>query len=272
MLDEEQLAAELGLDGEGLEGLGAEISNEFGDDFGADFDLGDGGAPARDQGRRRELAFRAAGGRLVKKAVSSLSSLPEPPSPGAAHRRIRRLETAATLYRSGWATKGDGYGLGLYLKIEAIRGCIAPPWRPAQASSCSTCSSRIPTSDSVVHEQGRSRALARPGMAVLRQGVVDPGHRPMGAGVIGDCAQLPVGRAELGVLVEGQAGELSRQAQQVGQVVVGGLLPARGPDELEALPQPQQALPPAGRDQVQNAIYPGKSSLRREPEAGIRTG
>jgi DNA-directed RNA polymerase subunit beta' len=43
LLDEEQLAAELGLDGEGLEGLGAEISNEFGDDFGADFDLGDGG-------------------------------------------------------------------------------------------------------------------------------------------------------------------------------------------------------------------------------------
>jgi DNA-directed RNA polymerase subunit beta' len=51
MLDEEQLAAELGLDGEGLEGLGAEISNEFGDDFGADFDLGDGGAqPAAKDG------------------------------------------------------------------------------------------------------------------------------------------------------------------------------------------------------------------------------
>ena len=50
-LDEEQLAAELGLDGEGLEGLGAEISNEFGDDFGADFDLGDGGAqPATKDG------------------------------------------------------------------------------------------------------------------------------------------------------------------------------------------------------------------------------
>jgi DNA-directed RNA polymerase subunit beta' len=45
ILDEEQLASELGLsDGEGLEGLGAEISGEFGDDFGADFDLGDGGA------------------------------------------------------------------------------------------------------------------------------------------------------------------------------------------------------------------------------------
>jgi DNA-directed RNA polymerase subunit beta' len=43
LLDEEQLAAELGLDGEGLEGLGAEISTEFGDDFGSDFDLGDGG-------------------------------------------------------------------------------------------------------------------------------------------------------------------------------------------------------------------------------------
>jgi DNA-directed RNA polymerase subunit beta' len=43
LLDEEQLAAELGLDGEGLEGLGAEISTEFGDDFATDFDLGDGG-------------------------------------------------------------------------------------------------------------------------------------------------------------------------------------------------------------------------------------
>jgi DNA-directed RNA polymerase subunit beta' len=51
LLDEEQLAAELGLDGEGLEGLGAEISTEFGDDFGADFDLGDGGAqPATKDG------------------------------------------------------------------------------------------------------------------------------------------------------------------------------------------------------------------------------
>jgi hypothetical protein len=43
MLDEEQLAAELGLDGEGLENLGAEIGTDFGDDFAADFDLGDGG-------------------------------------------------------------------------------------------------------------------------------------------------------------------------------------------------------------------------------------
>jgi DNA-directed RNA polymerase subunit beta' len=43
MLDEEQLAAELGLDGEGLEGLGADITGDFGDDFGADFDMADGG-------------------------------------------------------------------------------------------------------------------------------------------------------------------------------------------------------------------------------------
>jgi DNA-directed RNA polymerase subunit beta' len=51
LLDEEQLAAELGLDGEGLEGLGAEISTEFGDDFAADFDLEDGSAqPATKDG------------------------------------------------------------------------------------------------------------------------------------------------------------------------------------------------------------------------------
>jgi DNA-directed RNA polymerase subunit beta' len=43
LLDEEQLAAELGLEAEGLEGLGADISADFGDDFGADFDLAEGG-------------------------------------------------------------------------------------------------------------------------------------------------------------------------------------------------------------------------------------
>jgi len=47
LLDEEQLAAELGLEAEGLEGLGADISADFGDDFGADFDLGDGGGSTR---------------------------------------------------------------------------------------------------------------------------------------------------------------------------------------------------------------------------------
>jgi DNA-directed RNA polymerase subunit beta' len=54
LLDEDQLAAELGLEAEGLEGLGAEISTtDFGDDFGADFDLaegGDGRAPAASDG------------------------------------------------------------------------------------------------------------------------------------------------------------------------------------------------------------------------------
>ena len=43
LLDEEQLAAELGLEADGLEGLGADISPDFGDDFGADFDLAEGG-------------------------------------------------------------------------------------------------------------------------------------------------------------------------------------------------------------------------------------
>src|SRR5438552_3562892 len=42
LLDEEQLAAELGLEADGLEGLGADISADFGDDFGADFDLAEG--------------------------------------------------------------------------------------------------------------------------------------------------------------------------------------------------------------------------------------
>jgi DNA-directed RNA polymerase subunit beta' len=57
ILDEEQLAAELGLDSEGLEGLGAEISGEFGDDFGSDFELkseGEGAQPAARDGGSEE--------------------------------------------------------------------------------------------------------------------------------------------------------------------------------------------------------------------------
>jgi DNA-directed RNA polymerase subunit beta' len=49
LLDEEQLAAELGLEADGLEGLGADISADFGDDFGADFDLTEGGDGASRQ-------------------------------------------------------------------------------------------------------------------------------------------------------------------------------------------------------------------------------
>jgi DNA-directed RNA polymerase subunit beta' len=58
LLDEDQLAAELGLEAEGLEGLGAELSGEFGDNFGADFDLaegGDGRTPAPSDGAADEL-------------------------------------------------------------------------------------------------------------------------------------------------------------------------------------------------------------------------
>ena len=42
LLDEELLAAELGLEGVGLEGLGADITGDFGDDFGSDFDMAGG--------------------------------------------------------------------------------------------------------------------------------------------------------------------------------------------------------------------------------------
>jgi DNA-directed RNA polymerase subunit beta' len=51
LLDEDTLVAELGLGEEGLEGLGAEITSDFGDDFASDFDLAEGGAaPASQDG------------------------------------------------------------------------------------------------------------------------------------------------------------------------------------------------------------------------------
>ena len=67
LLDEEQLAAELGLEADGLEGLGADISPDFGDDFGADFDLAEGGDG-------RAVSRRASDGRRPSRIMTDAAA------------------------------------------------------------------------------------------------------------------------------------------------------------------------------------------------------
>ena len=84
LLDEEQLVAELGLGEEGLEGLGAEISGDFGDDFAADFDLAEGrGTTPAAHGRRgrRELSFGSS--QASARPAASRSCRAAPPTPGS---------------------------------------------------------------------------------------------------------------------------------------------------------------------------------------------
>ena len=89
-------------------------------------------------------------------------------------------------------------------------------------------------------DQRRRRAPLGPCVARLVDVVVDPCERPGVAGMRGDRVDLPMGGAGGDAPVEGQVGQVPGQLQQMGEIVVGRLLPAGRPDELEALGEPPQ--------------------------------
>jgi hypothetical protein len=70
-------------------------------------------------------------------------------------------------------------------------------------------------------------------VALLVHVVVDPRRGPVG-GVFVDRVDLPVRGPEHRPAVEGQAGQVvERELEQVGEMLVGALLPAGCPNELE---------------------------------------
>ena len=81
-------------------------------------------------------------------------------------------------------------------------------------------------------------AARPPTPAVLVVVIVDPGQRPVAAGVRVDRGELPV-RVARRVVEPGAPSR--REAQQVRQVLLRALLPARAPDALERARQPLQA-------------------------------
>src|SRR3954462_4492215 len=85
-----------------------------------------------------------------------------------------------------------------------------------------------------LHQQCGGAPLLRPARAALVQRVVEP-RRGAVAGVLFDRLELPVSRPEYGSAVERQNRELAGHLQEMGEVFVRLLLPAGGPDEVEAI-------------------------------------
>ena len=114
------------------------------------------------------------------------------------------------------------------------------------------------------HEQGRGAARGRPRFAGPVERVVDPRQRAA-RGVGLDRRELPVGvRAPDGAL-EVQVREAARQAEQVGQVLVGALFPAARPDELVSGRELAQQLGRGQRKADDEAVDGAQPCLHRTP-------
>jgi hypothetical protein len=105
-----------------------------------------------------------------------------------------------------------------------------------------------------VDEQRGAASLAGPSARLLVVGVVDPGQGSVGAGVGVDRRQLPVRPPAGRGLVEGQVGQGPGEAEGVEKVLVGPLLPAAAPRELERLPEVEQVRARGGRKEMTDAV------------------
>src|SRR6185295_11537802 len=95
-----------------------------------------------------------------------------------------------------------------------------------------------------------------------------PGQRAL-ARVVGDRVHLPVGRARTDAPIEAKVGEMPGQAEQMGEVVVGGLLPPSRPDQLEAFRQALQMPCTGGGYVVRHAVDRMQGSWRPVREQRI---
>src|SRR5581483_9133654 len=93
---------------------------------------------------------------------------------------------------------------------------------------------------------------------------------PVGAGVGVDRGELPVGAAAARVALEAEEWQRTGQREERGQMLVGLLLPARAPHQLEPLSQPAQQLAGAGREEMDDAVdraeLPGRAGAVVEAE------
>ena len=152
LLDEEQLAAELGLDGEGLEGLGAEISGEFGDDFGADFDLAEGDGRAAQDGQRRgrdgaRVRPRNAGDDAARTGRRRLlwQLPPAQRRPASSARRARRACPRADCVSMSSVGPARSLGPGVAGLVEVVVDPGERPVAPAYSSIASIFQWAVPT-------------------------------------------------------------------------------------------------------------------------------
>ena len=140
----------------------------------------------------------------------------------------------------------------------------------AQRSSTARRARRsVPTGGLGSHQQRGGLAAGRPTLALLVEVVVDPGGRPV-AGVLVDRVELPVGGAEHGAAVEGEA----RAGR--GTAAPAGRAGARWPAPPSRWPTPARSARPAepgaarvSRDAVGDAVDPVEGA-REVSDAGAK--
>ena len=224
---------------------------------------------------RRSWSRRAASRRRGKWCASRRSpqasprprawSLPRLVAPASRARR-----NGASL-RALYAGRGPAAGRGPGGARSPTRCCSPRPLsrRPAELAPRPRHQQlRLPRREAVLgrgsHQQRRRRTGRGPVVAGRVEGVVDPGQRPL-ARVGVDRVELPVRVGAPERAVEAQEGQARGQPEQVGEVLVGLLLPAARPDQLEMLGQLEQVSGGGGRKKVGYAVDRMEGALWPEP-------
>lgn len=120
-------------------------------------------------------------------------------------------------------------------------------------------------------EEGPPGPLGGPGVARVVVGVVDPRQRAVTAGEGVDPAELPVGEG-LGALGEEDRGQGTGEAELAREMVVGPLLPARAPHEVEGLGEGAEVIAGALRKEVGDPVdhepAPARTNVQPRSEQG----
>ena len=142
---------------------------------------------------------------------------------------------------------------------------------PRRRSRC-TWSPVRPTAGSVpISSVGAGRACAH-SRAALVVGVIDPRQRGRGSGVGVDPGELPVGGRRALEAVEADQRQRAREPERQRQVVVGLLLPAAAPGQLEVVAELEQVRARGGRQVVGDPVDQLEAARGRARPGRSRTG
>ena len=215
LLDQDEIAAELGLAGDGFNG-------GYGQEFDADLaSLEKIGAGGTDPGFAEELR-RA---RRLRRGLAAVERSASVPASG----------TYAQVRERAWSVRRRCLLAGS-LSYAAER--LSRTRRSSLPTPRSELARVRPRSGSVCTSSVGAARASRPLVAGVVERVVDPGQRPL-AGVRVDRVELPVRVRASDRAREAQERQRRRQPEQMRQVLVGPLLPAAGPHELEQRPTAQ---------------------------------
>ena len=202
------------------------------------------GVPRRDADRRRERPDPGAQRRPARRSRARADARPRLATDAEGHwslpvrfrpRRSRDV-AARALRRRAAGRAGSAPGRARRSPSRCPSAATLTAAGSSRAHASSSCASRdvSPCSGAVLTSSVGAGARLRPRVAGRVEGVVDPGQRPL-ARRRRRSPRASSGRGSLRPRRGGEAEERQPrgQSEQVGEVLVGLLLPAAGPDQLE---------------------------------------